>query len=206
MAAASRAAASALINSAQRNAGKSRCASGPATVTKPLPQRSAASPASSAAPNMPLSPPTTNTRPASPLCASIARGGNFGGAMRRAAGGTALRASTGMRKSSNTISPARARPRPVSKPSFTPMKVTVMSAATHGSNAAPVSLCKPDGMSSASTAPGAFSMRRIKSAATPCGARLKPVPNSASMIKSAPSSAAQSFVFLIAMMSPPASR
>ena len=182
------ASASALINSGRRNAARSRFAASEASVTSPAPQRNAASADSSAAPNMPRAPPATSTRPASPLCMPRLRRGNSGGEMMRATGRTARRAAPGTRKSSNNTSPAWSRPSPVNRPIFRPIKVKVACARTHGENARPPSP-RPDGMSSANTAARpeaeAALMRAIKSAATPCGARPRPVPNSASAMTSA---------------------
>ena len=85
--------------------------------------------------------------------------------------------------SATSIAPHTSSPSARAWPVFSNWNVTVRSAFTQGSKAAPVSPFSPEGMSTATTfAPWSRSafMRRIRSAAGPWGPRDRPVPYRAS--------------------------
>jgi hypothetical protein len=93
-----------------------------------------------------------------------------------------------MPMSATSTSPAWKRPGATTSPTFGACIVTVTSAATAAPAISPVEASTPDGTSTATIGTGDALMRSIVSAASSRGAPWKPVPNSASMTTSAPSS------------------
>ncbi|CAB5568644.1 Uncharacterised protein [Pseudomonas aeruginosa] len=181
------------MTSGQRLSNAGTCSTRVAAETSPAPQRRALSAASSTAPPMPVSPPTTSRWPNSPLCAVRGRAARLGRAFRArrwARGWSPCNTTASLPSSSNTSSPTRAGASPVNSPIFRPMKVTVRSALIASPNTAPVSALKPEGISTASTGRSAALARRMACAKGSRTAPARPVPSNAST--TTPSSTAHS--------------
>ena len=162
------------------------------TVTRPAPQRSAASPAKRTAPGMPTSPPTTTTCPCRPLWASRARRGKPASVCRGNCHSRGCASSANAAGGTPSVC-RRARPaNPGFKnsPAFQPTKVLVNSARTAAPNASPELASMPDGTSMDSTGLPAALTASITSAQAPTTGRDKPVPNNASTTISATANAA----------------
>ena len=140
-----------------------------ATLVSPAPTRRHASPASRAAPGMPLPLPTISTRPKSPLFEERGRRGSaswISDSTMRVSRGTGCAEGAGeiSRSSKNTV-PANSGPSPTNSPVFSPTKVTVASARMASSpSGMPASLSRPEGTSSANTGRPHWLMARITAA------------------------------------------
>ena len=208
------------ITSGRRASNAGACSTAQPTLTRPAPQRSAASAVNMTAPPIPGAPPNTSTWPESPLCASRRRRGTACSTLQKtrstdvlldACGASdgcsapvaerALATSddnaSGTASAAKNTRPQNSGPRPVSRPGLAAMKVTVSSARTTDSAAAPVSTTSPDGTSAAITvspregydsadrSADALLMALIAARYCTRNGATKPVPRSASMMTSA---------------------
>src|SRR6059058_2525217 len=159
-----------------------------ATVTSPAPTRRHASPASRAAPGMPLPLPTISTRPKLPLLADRARRGSASwisaSTMRVSRGARCADGAGASSRSSKNTAPANSGPSPTRSPVFMPTKVTVASARTASPSATPASLSSPEGTSSANTGLPLELIARITCASSGRTSPSSPVPNNASTMTS----------------------
>ena len=156
--------------------------SGQATVVSPAPARRAARVHMAAAPAIPRDPATISRWPKSFLCAvrlrtGSARAASETSARRRTSSGSRL---SGMPMSRTASLPHTSMPPPSQWPGLAVWNATVTSARTQGENTVPSSAHRPEGMSALIvTEPASRSafMRSITRAASPSGARERPMPN-----------------------------
>ena len=152
-------------------------------VTRPAPERSAASAARREAPVLSGPPDTTSAWPRPYLCPCAAARGSCGAAFSRCFGSISARTSGGRPMSATTSSPQRSRPGISRWPGFLRKKVTVTSARIAAPRAAPVVPSRPEGTSMDTTGTPAVDTARTISSGT---GRDRPAPNSASTISPAP--------------------
>ena len=133
---------------------------------------------------MPLAPPTTMASPKLPLCCACSRGADKVRAASHPASSMAL-ALAATPRSSNHTHPAWSRPCAVNRPGLSVSSASVCVARTATAGTAPLSLCRPDGTSTASTGRPLSLSRFAAAASAPSSARLTPRPSSASTVRSA---------------------